>query len=64
MMRDKIQRFWEDESGPEMVEWAVVTIILLVATMPVIMLLRDTLIETFKAIFLFLEEDSPDTWVP
>jgi Flp pilus assembly pilin Flp len=59
-----IQRFWEDESGPEMVEWAVVTIILLVATMPVIMMLRDTLIETFKSIFLFLEEDSPDTWVP
>jgi Flp pilus assembly pilin Flp len=24
-------RFWNDESGPELVEWAVVTIILLVA---------------------------------
>ncbi len=26
-----IKRFWNDESGPELVEWAVVTIILLVA---------------------------------
>lgn len=25
------KRFWNDESGPELVEWAVVTIILLVA---------------------------------
>jgi Flp pilus assembly pilin Flp len=26
-----LKRFWGDESGPELVEWAVVTIILLVA---------------------------------
>ena len=26
-----LQKFWVDESGPELVEWAVVTIILLVA---------------------------------
>jgi Flp pilus assembly pilin Flp len=26
-----LKRFWSDESGPELVEWAVVTIILLVA---------------------------------
>jgi Flp pilus assembly pilin Flp len=26
-----LNRFWNDESGPELVEWAVVTIILLVA---------------------------------
>jgi Flp pilus assembly pilin Flp len=30
-MINTIQRFWQDESGPELVEWAVVTIILLVA---------------------------------
>jgi Flp pilus assembly pilin Flp len=28
---DTLKRFWGDESGPELVEWAVVTIILLVA---------------------------------
>lgn len=30
-MINTMQRFWQDESGPELVEWAVVTIILLVA---------------------------------
>jgi Flp pilus assembly pilin Flp len=30
-MTRELKRFWQDESGPELVEWAVVTIILLVA---------------------------------
>jgi hypothetical protein len=30
-MIHNIKRFWNDDSGPELVEWAVVTIILLVA---------------------------------
>ncbi|MCE7937192.1 hypothetical protein DCC79_00085 [bacterium] len=30
-MVNSLKRFWNDESGPELVEWAVVTIILLVA---------------------------------
>ena len=30
-MINTFNRFWRDESGPELVEWAVVTIILLVA---------------------------------
>jgi Flp pilus assembly pilin Flp len=30
-MISNIRKFWKDESGPELVEWAVVTIILLVA---------------------------------
>ncbi len=30
-MINSLNRFWRDESGPELVEWAVVTIILLVA---------------------------------
>jgi Flp pilus assembly pilin Flp len=30
-MINTLKRFWNDESGPELVEWAVVTIILLVA---------------------------------
>lgn len=27
------KRFWQDETGPELVEWALVTIILVVATL-------------------------------
>jgi Flp pilus assembly pilin Flp len=30
-MINTLNRFWRDESGPELVEWAVVTIILLIA---------------------------------
>jgi Flp pilus assembly pilin Flp len=30
-MLQTVKRFWDDEAGPELVEWAVVTIILLVA---------------------------------
>ena len=30
-MLANLQAFWNDETGPELVEWAVVTIILLVA---------------------------------
>ena len=30
-MINVFRRFWQDESGPELVEWAVVTVILLVA---------------------------------
>jgi Flp pilus assembly pilin Flp len=30
-MIHQIRKFWDDDSGPELVEWAVVTIILLVA---------------------------------
>lgn len=30
-MIHQIRKFWDDETGPELVEWAVVTIILLVA---------------------------------
>ena len=30
-MISTLSKFWRDESGPELVEWAVVTIILLVA---------------------------------
>jgi Flp pilus assembly pilin Flp len=31
-MINTFHRFWNDESGPELVEWAVVTIILLIAS--------------------------------
>ena len=33
---EELQRFLRDEAGPELVEWAVVTLILLVATVVVL----------------------------
>ncbi|MCB0215475.1 MAG: hypothetical protein H6648_04870 [Caldilineae bacterium] len=63
-MPDIIRRFAGDESGAEMVEWAVVTIVLLVATVPVLIQLKDSLLELFQTIFTVLQEDPDDQWVP
>ena len=63
-MGSLIRKFWEDESGPELVEWAVVTIVLLVATMPVLLLLRNAIFESLQSVFKFLEEDPKDLYVP
>ena len=51
----ELRRFFEDESGPELVEWAVVTIILLVATVPVLMAITDELKRIFEGILTQLE---------
>lgn len=61
-MKNSLRRFWHDEAGAEMVEWAVVTVILLVATVPVLLLLRGELVETFKSILLKLQENPPEGW--
>jgi len=63
-MFKSFRRFWRDESGAEMVEWAVVTVVLLVATTPVLLLLRDTIIEATKSVLLNLQEDPKDEFVP
>ena len=36
MIKEELQRFLRDEAGPELVEWAVVTIVLLAATVLVL----------------------------
>ena len=59
-----IKRFWDDEMGAELVEWAVVTIILLAATVPVLLLLRDLVNDILKSIFYKLQEDPDDAWKP
>jgi len=54
MIRE-LQRFLRDEAGPELVEWAVVTIILLLATIPVLILISDELKRIFEDILAQLE---------
>ena len=49
MMRE-LKRFWQDESGPELVEWAVVTIILLVAAVLAYRVIGDELQATLDRI--------------
>jgi len=38
---DRIGRFLEDESGAELVEWALVTVIVLLATASVLSIIRN-----------------------
>jgi hypothetical protein len=45
-----------------MVEWAVVTLVLLVATVVGLVAIRDTLIDMFHAVFSRLEEPPPNTF--
>jgi Flp pilus assembly pilin Flp len=54
MIRE-LKQFWQDESGPELVEWAVVTIILLVAAVVAYRLIGDRLEETLKDIAAWIE---------
>lgn len=61
-MRTTVKRFWEDESGPELVEWALVTVILLIATTAVVISLREVIVDTLKSLFAALQEDPPDAW--
>jgi Flp pilus assembly pilin Flp len=51
-----LRSFWRDESGPEMVEWAVVTLLLLSLTVIALLAIRDTLIGMFRSAFNKLEE--------
>jgi Flp pilus assembly pilin Flp len=50
-----LKRFWQDESGPELVEWAVVTIILLVAAVVTYQFIGDQLQTTLESIRAWIE---------
>jgi Flp pilus assembly pilin Flp len=54
-----VRKFWHDDRGPETVEWAVVTLVLLVATVIGLIAMRDTLIDIFRQAFDKLEEPPP-----
>jgi Flp pilus assembly pilin Flp len=62
MLKSTWQRFWRDERGAEMVEWAVVTLILLTSTVVVIMALRQEIIRMFAAVFAKIQQDPPDAY--
>lgn len=49
-MIHELRSFWQDETGAEFVEWAVVTIILLSATVLVLMQIGDALKAAFEQI--------------
>jgi Flp pilus assembly pilin Flp len=49
MLRE-LQRFYKDESGPELVEWAIVTLILILATFAILQLIGDELKTSYNRI--------------
>jgi Flp pilus assembly pilin Flp len=51
----ELQSFWQDEAGSELVEWAVVTSILLLATVGVLTLIGDELKAAFERILAELQ---------
>jgi len=55
-LKERVQRFWADELGAEAVEWAAVTAALLVMTVPVILILRSSMLELFRQAFTAVQK--------
>jgi len=53
-MVERFHRFLRDESGPELVEWAVVTLVLLLATGVILSQIYDQVIEVMVGILVQL----------
>ncbi|MBC7236409.1 MAG: hypothetical protein H5T69_11265 [Chloroflexi bacterium] len=49
-MLQELKRFYRDESGPELVEWAVVTVILILATYAILSSIGDELTRIYNVI--------------
>ena len=63
MVRE-LKRFIQDESGPELIEWAVVTIILLLATIVILGAIRTALADIYNKILDYLQSDTLTTEEP
>jgi Flp pilus assembly pilin Flp len=50
----KLREFLQDETGPELVEWAVVTVVLLLATGVLLSQIYDRVIEVMTGILVQL----------
>lgn len=57
-----LKRFWRDECGAEMVEWAVVTIVLLGMTIIAIIRIKDELLAMYVDAFDAIQKDPPDNY--
>ena len=54
-MLQEFKRFVHDDSGPELIEWAVVTVILLLATLLILGAISDSLSEIYNEILTHLK---------
>lgn len=62
-LRTKLQGFWRDTDGAEMLEWAVVTAVLLIVTIPVILAIQDEVMLFYERIFGAMEKPPPDSFI-
>ena len=53
-MSERFRRFLQDQEGPELVEWAVVTVVLLLATGVILSQIYDRVIEVMVGILVQL----------
>jgi len=53
----ELERFWHDESGPELIEWAAVVVILLLATILILGAIGDRLTDIYNEILRILTEN-------
>ncbi len=53
----ELKRFWHDESGPELIEWAAVVVILLLATILILGAIGDRLTDIYNEILRILTEN-------
>lgn len=53
-MSTRVRQFLQDERGPELVEWAVVTVVLLLATGVILSQIYDRVIEVMVGILIQL----------
>jgi Flp pilus assembly pilin Flp len=60
-MVQEFKRFVYDDSGPELVEWAVVTIILLLATIIILGAIRGALADIYRDILGYLQSEDLTT---
>ena len=50
-----LKRFYRDETGPELVEWAVVTVVLILATFAILQLIGGELTRIYNKILEVLK---------
>lgn len=62
-MNGLLRRLWRDERGAELVEWAVVTAVLLTATAMIIINLKDEILGFFADLFNTLQDPPPSDFL-
>jgi Flp pilus assembly pilin Flp len=58
-VKNSVLTLWRDERGSEMLEWAVVTAVLLSATVIIILNLQDEILTFFQDLFNTLQDPPP-----